>query len=249
MPDNPLLALKPKALGYPQVVGLLSDIARGLSIAQTSLRQDVKETIVVEAIKLVGAFADRHGAPEPELGDQLTLGSKALRDGSGGLLGMRPDFFRMAQARWTQLPSAFERGDPWLLAESTDYWQRTLCNEHVAVKPGPGWDKFVELLKEASINTSLMALKWSINPASEADVLATLALAQATVRVKLGSSVKQIQQAPRAGRPSIWLVIGSDAKLLSVDGSGSSMTGLHCALISAHVWLKLTEKLNRENYE
>ena len=249
VPDNPLLALKPKALGYPQVVGLLSDIARGLSIAQTSLRQDVKETIVVEAIKLVGAFADRHGAPEPELGDQLTLGSKALRDGSGGLLGMRPDFFRMAQARWTQLPSAFERGDPWLLAESTDYWQRTLCNEHVAVKPGPGWDKFVELLKEASINTSLMALKWSINPASEADVLATLALAQATVRVKLGSSVKQIQQAPRAGRPSIWLVIGSDAKLLSVDGSGSSMTGLHCALISAHVWLKLTEKLNRENYE
>ncbi|MFC5520836.1 hypothetical protein [Polaromonas jejuensis] len=243
-PDNPLLSLKPKALGYPQVVGVLSDIARGLSIAQSSLRQDLKESLVIEAIKLVGVFADRHG--EPELLDQLTLGSKALRDHSGGLLGLRPDFSRMSQSRWALLPGAVERGDRWMLTEATDYWQRTLCKEHIAVRPGPGWDKFVELLKEAGINTSLMAIKWSITPTSEADVLNALALAQATVRVRLGSSVTQIQQAPRAGRPTIWLVIGSDTKLLGVDGSGSSMTGLQCAMLSAHVWLKLIEKLNQE---
>lgn len=245
-PDNPLPSLKPKALAYPQVVGLLSDIARGLSIAQSSLRQDLKEPLVGKALKLVGAFADRHGEPEPELLDQLTLGSKALRDRSGGLLGFRPDFARVSQSRWALLPGAVERGDTWMLMEATTYWQRALSNEHVAVRPGPGWDKFVELLKEAGINTSLVAIKWSITPTSKADVLNALALAQATVRVRLGSSVKQIQQAPRAGRPSIWLVIGSDAKLLEVDGSGSSMTGLHCAMLSAHIWLKLTEKLNQE---
>ena len=131
-----------------------------------------------------------------------------------------------------------------MLTEATDYWRRALCKEHIAVRPGPGWDKFVELLKEAGINTSLMAIKWSITPSSEADVMNALAMAQATVRVRLGRSVKQIQQAPRAGRPSIWLVIGSDAKLLGVVGSGNSMTGLHCAMLSAHVWLKLIEKLN-----
>lgn len=133
-----------------------------------------------------------------------------------------------------------------MVTEATDYWQRTLCKEHIAVRTGPGWDQFVTLLKEARINTSLMALKWSVRPTSESNVVNALALAQATIRVRLGSSLRQVPQSPRAGRPAIWLIIGSDPKQLSQDGSGSSMKGFNCALLSAFVWLTLTENINPE---
>ncbi len=245
-PENPLESLQPKPVSYRQVAGVLSDVAFGLSISQSSCRQDLSESVITTAIKLVGSFADRHGGAEAELLDELTLGTKALRDASGRLLGLRPDFSRMSQARWAALPRAIENGDRWMLMEATDYWQRTLCREQIAVRSGPGWDQFVALLKRANINTSLMALKFSATPTSEEAVARALALAQATVRVRLGSSLLQIPQAPRAGRPAIWLIIASDPKQLSKDGSGTSMTGLNCSLLSAYVWLILTEKFNHE---
>jgi integrase len=243
-PDNPVLSLPPKPVSYHQVAGVLSDVAAGLSISQSSCRQDLSESVITTAIKLVGSFAERHGGAEVELLDELTLGSRALRDDSGRLLGLRPDFSRMSQARWADLPRAIENGDRWMLREATDYWQRTLCKEHIAVRPGPGWGQFVALLKTASINTSLMALKFSTAPTTEEIVMNALANAQATVRVQLGSSMRQIPQLPRAGRPAIWLIIGSDPKQLSQDGSGASVTGLNCALLSAYVWLILTENIN-----
>ena len=244
--DNPLSFLKPKPLSIHQVTGLLSDVASGLSISQASCRQYLDESLIHKAIRLVGSFADRHGEAESELLDERTLGTKALRDVSGKLLGLRPDFLRLSQARWAGLPQAIENGNRWLLKEATDYWQRTLCAEHIAVRPGPGWDQFVAMLKSASINTSLMALKFSITPTTEEIVTNALALAQATVRVQLGSSLRQIPQAPRAGRPAIWLIIGSDPKQLSKDGSGASLTGLNCAMLSAYVWLTLTANINHE---
>lgn len=240
-PQNPLQFLQAKPLSYRQVAGVLSDIASGLSISQSSSRQDLSESAINKIIKLVGSFADWHGEAESELLDELTLGSKALRDATGRLLGMRPDFPRMTQARWSALPKAIESGDRWMIKEATEYWRRTLCHEHIAVRPGPGWDQFVALIKEANINTSLMALKWSTAPGSETNVMNALALAQATVRLRLGSSLSQIQQAPRAGRPAIWLIISSDPKHLGRDGSGNSMTGINCALLSAYVWLTVTE--------
>ena len=241
-PDNPLTSLQPKAISYLQVAGVLTDIASGLSFAQTSCRHDLDESVVNKAIKLAGAFAERHGTAQEELPDELTLGVKALRDKSGALLGLRPDFQRMTQSRWAQFPAAFERTDPQLVADATDYWQRALCKEHIAVRPGPGWDQFVQLLKEAGVNSSLMALKFCINKDSPAVVANALALAQATVRIHLGSSLLQTPQSPRAGRPSCWLVIGSDAKHLSQDGSGGSMAGLNCALLTAFIWHRLRKK-------
>ena len=245
-PDNPVQSLQLKPVSYRQVAGVLNDIASGLSVSQASCRQDLKESVINTAIKLVGIFSDRHGEAEAELLDELTLGIKALRDASGRLLGLRPDFSRLSQARWALLPHAIENGDRRMVTEATDYWQRTLCKEHIAVRTGAGWDQFVALLKEARINTSLMALKWSVRPTSESNVVNALALAQATIRVRLGSSLRQVPQSPRAGRPAIWLIIGSDPKQLSQDGSGSSMKGFNCALLSAFVWLTLTENINPE---
>jgi integrase len=240
-PQNPLQFLQSRPLSYRQVAGVLSDIASGQSISQSSSRQDLSESVINKIIKVVGSFADSHGEAELELLDELTLGSKALRDATGRLLGMRPDFSRMSQDHWSTLPKAIESGDQWMVKEATDYWRRTLCHEHIAVRPGPGWDQFVALIKEANINTSLMALKWSTTPSSETTVMNALALAQATIRLRLGSSLNQIPKDPRAGRPAIWLIISSDVKHIGRDGSGSSMTGLNCALLSAYVWLTVTE--------
>lgn len=240
-PQNPLQFLQSKPLSYRQVAGVLSDIASGLSFSQSSSRQDLSESTIHKIIKLVGSFADWHGEAEFELLDELTLGSKALRDATGRLLGMRPDFPRMTRVRWSALPKAIEGGDRRMIKEATDYWRRTLCQEHIAVRPGPGWDQFVALIKQANINTGLMALKWSTTPGSETNVLNALALAQAAIRLRLGSSLSQIPQAPRAGRPAIWLTISSDFQHVGRVGSASSMTGLNCALLSAYVWLTMAE--------
>ena len=244
--DNPLSFLQPKPLSFRQVAGLLSDIASGLSISQASCRQDLDESLVHRAIKLVGTFADRNGETGFELLDALTLGTQALRNSSGQLLGIRPDFPRLSQIRWEALPQAIENGDRWMVGEATDYWLRVLSKGHVAVRPGTGWDQFVALLKTANINTSLMALKYTVAPATEDTVFDALALAQATVRMHLGSSLRQIPQSPRAGRPAIWLIIGSDPNHLTFDGSGNSMTGLHCAMLAGWIWLALTSNINLE---
>lgn len=243
-PQNPLSTDNARVLRYQQVVGMLSDIASGLSMGQTSLRQDVDEALVVEAVKLVGAFADQHGEPGTEMSDLLSLGFKSLRDASGTLLGLRPDFVRLRQTRWALLARTIERCDSSMLTSATNYWLRALTGWHLAVRPGIGWDDFITLIGQVGINTSLMALRWSATPAREAEVSTALALAQATLRIKLGKSLLQQRQAYRAGRTAIWLLIGSNAKLLNQDGTANSAVGLHCCLLAAHVWQSLPKKLD-----
>ena len=238
--DNPLL---PPAtlLSFAKVAGMLRDVAQGLSTAQSALRQDVSETIVRQAIEIVGDFADRHGKGMNDMPDLLTLGVNALRDASGRQLGMRPDLARLAQSRWTLLARAIARIDTVTLSYAVQYWQRALQRHHLAVRPGAGWDAFVSLLRAAEINTSLMAIKHAIlDTPSHSDMPSSLALAQATARLRLGRSLQVIPCSQRPGRPPIWLVIVSDVTLLDKDGSAQSMAGLHGAMLIAHVWLSLS---------
>lgn len=197
-------------------------------MGQTNLRQDLDQSLVVEAVML----------------DFLSLGIKSLRDASGKLLGLRPDFVDMRQARWVLLARAIESCEPVELTRVTHYWLRALRGGHLAVRPGLGWDDFITLIRQACINTSLMALRWSATPARETEVSASLALAQATLRIKLGKSLPQHPKKYRAGRTAIWLVIGSNAKLLGQDGTANSAIGLHCCLLAAHIWLSLSKTLN-----
>lgn len=238
-PPNPLKQLRTKSLGYTQILGALSDVARGLSISQTSLRQDLSEELVTQALVQVGEFADRHGAPELEMPDLLTLGMKSLRDASGELLGLRPDFARTSHSRWILLMRAIQRCDGTTLTGAVQYWQRALSGKHLAVRPGAGWDQFITLLSRSSINTSQVALKFSCSDNSNRNIEATVALAQATLHLHLGRTAREYAQTPRAGRPPIWVVIGSDVTLLDKDGSANSMVGLHCCMLAAYVWLYL----------
>ena len=245
-PANPLLALKPKDLTYQQTLGVLGDIASGLSSKQAAMRRDVDNAVVDKAIKVVGAFADSHGKPELELSDFLVFGTKALRDSMGRLLGLRPDFARLNQSRWRLLAQAIDHINQATLFEAVQYWQRTLSGVHLPVRPGPGWEQMVELIKHSEINAGLLALKYSASPGEEARISGTLALAQATFRLKLGRSVSQRPQKPRHGRPDIWLVIGPDRESLAKEKSGISMAGFHCALLAAAVWLTLIGEKQEE---
>lgn len=249
IPTNPLSSLKATVLSVDQIIRLLSDISAGLSVAQTGLRQDLSEALVVDALKLAGVFAEQHGDKLAILPDQMTLGMTALRDRSGRLLGLKPDFPRTTQPRWALMLKAIKRCEDHTLSEATDYWRRALANGHLAVRPGPGWDCFVDLLKEAAINTNLIAMKWSAPPGAVDDVSSMLTVAQAVARQKLGRTLEAIAQSHRAGRPSIWLVIASNPNLLAKDGSGCSLTGLHCAMFSAWVWVHLCERAKENQNE
>ncbi len=248
-PKNPLFSLKATVLSLDQIIGLLGDISAGLSVAQTGLRQDLSEALVVGALKLAGEFAEQHGDKLAMLPDQMTLGMTALRDRSGRLLGLKPDFSRTTQPRCALILKAIKRCEDPMLNQATEYWRRALASFHLAVRPGPGWDCFVDLLKESAINTNLIALKWSAPPGAVDDVSSMLTVAQAVARQKLGRTLQTIAQSHRAGRPSIWLVIASDSKLLAKDGSGCSLTGLHCAMFSAWVWVHLCKRAKEKKNE
>lgn len=247
-PVNPLKLLRFKALSYAQVLGILSDVAQGLSISQASLRQDMREELVIQAIEQVGEFADRHGSPGLKLSDFLTLGAKSLRDASGELLGLRPDFPRTSHHRWSLLARAIQRCETNVLTGAAQYWLRTLTGTHLAVRSGADWDQFITLLSQAEINTSLLALKFVRSAAHDSSVETAVALAQATIRLHFGRSAREFAQAYRAGRPPIWLVIGSDAALLDKDGSANSIAGLHCCMLAAHVWLSLLPLTTKKHY-
>jgi hypothetical protein len=245
--------------------------------------------------------------------DHLLAGISALRDPSGKSLGFKADFDRTSQARWRLLSTALARTDKKILRDACNYWSRALHGAYLAVHPGPGWSRMIELIKNTSINTSQMALKWSMpkskarrelwstnsgalrfgpelvakkysencsldpglssfgvqrvsfsvaNPGQIAitwvsSVLALgdasrlvpeaaegvqhldLEAAQAACRTAFGRSLPCFAQSYRGGRPSIWFIIGSDATSLQTDGSANSMTGFHCLMLAAKVWLEV----------
>lgn len=238
-PVNPLANLRPKPLRLNQILGILGDVAQGLSFQQVRLRQDIDEELVRRAIELAGEFANTHGDPEMDMPDLLTLGVRSLRDNTGKLLGLTPDFARTSQSRWELLARAIDRMDSEVLSGATLYWRRALVGTHLAVRPGTSLDSFINLLGQSGINSSLIALKISSPGASDGKVDEAVALAQATIRLHFGRSVRQIAQSYRPGRPPIWLVIGSDPNTLTTDGSANSMAGLHCCMLATHVWTSL----------
>lgn len=245
-PVNPLLHLTSADVTYPKLFGFITDMAAGLSRAQACLRQDLNRTTADQLLQLVGRFADRHGRGEIEMDDFLTLGFKALQQPTGDLLGIRPDFSRLAQPRWRLLVQAISRAEPAELSEAVLYWQRSLRGSHLAVRPGPGWQSFVALLKHSSMHAGNLALKYSPDAPDDARVADAMALAQATFRLEFGQTIPDFAHAYRAGRPAVWLVINSEPSFLEKNGSGSSITGLHCAMLTAHLWVALTKELKEK---
>ncbi|MBH1979078.1 MAG: tyrosine-type recombinase/integrase, partial [Comamonadaceae bacterium] len=240
MPANPLPSPQQHALTYTQVVGVLREAAAGLSTQQVALRQGVPEPQVIRIVEAVGTFAERHGRTSTSMLDAHSHGVQALRESSGRLLGMRADFGRLSQRRWRQLTDAIEKIDVLRLQRATSYWERAVDGQQLAVRPGSEWDSFIWLLADSGINRSLIAMHWSSNDQRLNEVLDTLALAQATVRYRLGTSLAQVRHTHRHGRPSIWLVISSDAALHNTNGSAHSITGLNCAFLAAWVWLHVS---------
>lgn len=234
--SNPLQTLRPQALSFSQVMGVLLDVSKALSTHQAALRHGVTPDDANQMVEVVGEFAERHGKAPPLMTDLLSLGIEALQQQCGQLLGMRPDFDRARQQRWITLATAIGKMEPSLLRQALVYWRRALAGTHLAVRPGSAWDAFLALLASSELSRSLMSLRWSATDDRHDEVADLLAQAQVSVRHRLGRYLPQARCAYRPGRPHVWLIIGSDSRLLGTDGSANSLVGLHCTLLAAHVW-------------
>ena len=241
VPANPLPPPQSHALTYAQVVGVLREIAAGLSTQQVGLRHAVPHQQVVRIVEAVGDFAERHGKRTPSMLDALSHGMQALLESSGRLLGMRPDFARLSQRRWLQLTDVMGKIEFLRLQRATSYWERAVDDQHLAVRPGSEWESFMGLLADSGINRSLMSLHWSSTDQRQSEISDALARAQETVRFQLGASFAQVRHTHRHGRPPIWLVISSDGALRNRNGSANSIIGLHCAFLAAWAWLRVAD--------
>jgi integrase len=241
VPASPLPPPQSLALTYAQVVGVLRETAAGLSTQQVGLRHAVPHQQVVRIVEAVGDFAERHGKRTASMLDALSHGMQALRESSGRLLGMRPDFARLSQRRWLQLTDVMGKIDLLRLQRATSYWERAVDDQHLAVRPGSEWESFMGLLADSGINRSLMSLHWSSTDQRQSEISDALARAQETVRFQLGASFAQVRHTHRHGRPPIWLVISSDGALRNRNGSANSITGLHCAFLAAWAWLRVAD--------
>jgi hypothetical protein len=107
----------------------------------------------------------------------------------------------------------------------------------------------VELLGASEINTNLMAVEYHRKPqkaaghneAEDDGIDGDVALAQAALRATFGITVVAIERAYRAGRSPVRLVIASRPPSRQQSGTADSMTGLHCCMLAAHVWLGLSK--------
>ena len=185
VPANPLPPPQSHALTYAQVVGVLREIAAGLSTQQVGLRHAVPHQQVVRIVEAVGDFAERHGKRTPSMLDALSHGMQALLESSGRLLGMRPDFARLSQRRWLQLTDVMGKIEFLRLQRATSYWERAVDDQHLAVRPGSEWESFMGLLADSGINRSLMSLHWSSTDQRQSEISDALARAQETVRFQL----------------------------------------------------------------
>lgn len=241
-PENPLTTIPVNKLGFNEVVKLLQNLSSGCTISQASMRCDVPEELVQAILEEVGRFAERYGKPDANHCDLLILGKKALLDSSGLSLGVRPNFGRLKQHRWKLLSHAIANAELDFLQVAVDYWNRHLRKLHLDVRPGPGWDGFINLIATAKINSSLICLKYHNDQPHCEEINRALDLAQASLHRHLGCTVKQFPQPPRDGRPDIWLIIGSNSDTLQVRGSANSVDGLHCAFLAAHLLIQVGKR-------
>ena len=249
-PVNPLPKPAPaSAPDFKLVLALLGDCVSDCSISQISFRRDVEESTVRTCLAEVGRFSEIHGEPRDDLLDPIAIGLHALREPTGAALGLRPDFFRVRQTRWRGLARGIESLSRSVLNESVRYWSRNFDANHLAARHGAGWVRFVELLGASQINTSLMAVEYHHKPQKTADhtepkddgVDSDVALVQAALRVTFGITVAAIERAYRPGRPPIRLVISSRPPSREESGTADSSAGLHCCMLTAHVWLRVSE--------
>jgi integrase len=249
-PVSPLPEHAPEtAPDFTLVLAILGDCASERSISQVSIRHDVEESTVRTCLAEVGRFSEINGEPPDDLLDPIAIGLHALREPAGVALGMRPDFARVSQSRWRALARGIESLSPSVLSESVRYWSRNFDANHLAARHGAGWVRFVELLGASQINTSLMAVEYHHKPQKTADhtepkddgVDSDVALAQAALRVTFGITVVAIERAYRPGRPPIRLVISSRPPSKEESGTADSIAGLHCCMLAAHVWLRVSE--------
>ena len=96
------------------------------------------------------------------------------------------------------------------------------------------------------MHAGLFSLKYIEAAKGAAQLAETIKTANAAFKLEFGQSISLLPQKARAGRPAIWLSISSDPQLLQKNGSANSMSGLHCAMLAAHVWVELYQNLKEK---
>ena len=255
-PVSPLPTTFATEINVQAVAGILRDASCDLSTPEIALRRDLPECIVTQTLTILGRFADRHGVARLMQPDFPSLGLLALKDRTGSQLGITPDFSRLSQQRWQKLLAAIQREYEPTRQRAVEYWERALSGIHLEVQPGDGWEAMLKLLQASGLNASQFVIRSpkkgstdsSLSPLSQDPALmVALESAQAAARKVFGRSFTEIGHSPRGGRASIWLVISSDPKFVSKDGSANSMAGFHCVMLSTYVWQHLIKAGDSNN--
>lgn len=243
---NPMANVRAGEHTVSRVVLILEDLSAGHHAEQVALRRDCNLATVNSILKSVGTFSDQHGDADDELQDPLAYGLSSLKDRSGDHLGIVPAFARTRQVHLRPLLRHLDSADRNLLSRFSQYWVMSLRDGHFGLRLRPGIEDIATLLANCGLNKTLIAVRHNrlceaADPSKFEEMLNSV---KAIFHAKLGQSPPLIPKKKRAGRPAVWLVIASSAKNAIKDGSGTSMDGFNCLMLSLYVWLHLTHEAN-----
>lgn len=245
-PVNPMPDVLTGDPTVSRIVSILEDLSQGHQAEQVALRRDCSLVTVNSILKSVGTFADQHGAADDELQDSPAFGLSSLKDRKGETLGIKPDFSRTGTVHLRPFFRHLDSADRELLRRCSDYWAMSLRAGHFGLRLRPGIEDVATLLADCGLNKTLITVRHNQlcaggDPSKFNLVFSSI---KAIFHAKLGLSPPLIPKNQRAGRPAVWLVIASSARHAKKDGSGSSIVGFNCMMLSLHVWLQLTREVN-----
>lgn len=249
----PLTPLAFEDLTVCTVAAVLFDLGRGISMAQTRMRQDLSLEQVENIAAVVGCLSDRLTGRRTRSQSDVAMGIEALVDPSDEKLGFRPDFQRMQQPRWPALLSSMNSAtDSETLKAAIDYWVANVHGIHLALVPSAGLQALLSVIDASKLNLQLMRIHVNgklaqLSQSQKNDLLRI----ESFVEGCLGQPLTPDHMSARRGqrgrhvRPMFYLVVGSavqkklDASRL---GAAQSIAGLNCTFLAAYVALQIKKE-------
>lgn len=227
-------------LAFDQVLGCLIDLSNGLGVQQVALRQRMEASQVDAALTHAGRIARLIVGERDHRVDARSYGLQVLQDPDGGRLGFSPSFKHLQREHWQIL-----RGDICRSAQNQDlalairYWLSNARGEYLGLREDDGdLLGMLSFLGSSKLNSSLIHIHANGEIADGRVNEASLHAVTGACKDKIGNNLSIVHRRYRAGRPAMYLVIGTPPQTDGREmrqGAGFSMVGFHCLMWAAAV--------------